>query len=159
MKWLVILSNTISMAQFQIHLSRFVSSSQWYVSLGVKRNLLTLGTQPLKLDFEDCQEHPVTQDWTVRSGCTHPPTPSPPSPEISSWLLFHQCIVDRTTVSKKELHFVLLGDIGLERPSIGGRDQNGKIIEEIITCFTLQTTLTRSSIEKAHRGRIPPRSM
>ena len=53
--------------------------------------------------------------------------------------------------AKKELHFVLLGDIGLERPSIGGRDQNGKIIEEIITCFTLQTTLTRSSIEKAHR--------
>ena len=163
----------ITLAKIRSHLS----CCDWfcqivYVSLWIKRNLLTLATQPLKLKAGDaCQEHPVTQDWTLRARWHPPSIPSPlppPSPEISTWLLLHQCssrcieIAERcTAVSHIKLYFVLRVDIvgDPERyPSIDVQDQNEKIIEEIITCFTLRITLTRSSIQKAHRGRFPPRS-
>ena len=95
------------------------------------------------------------------------PSPSSPLSQISTKNLLHGSSTVETwkyqevlaalqssvvySVDMKE-YFVLIADIEFQRSARRIRvDQNGKIIEEIITSFTLQITLTRSS-SKNHMG-------
>ena len=89
------------------------------------------------------------------------PSPSSPLSQISTKNLLYACTTVETwkyqevlaalqssvvySVYMKE-YFALIADIEFQRSARRIRvDQNGKIIEEIITSFTLQITLTRSS--------------
>ena len=102
-----------------------------------------------------CQEKPVTQDWADSPSPPHPchrfllRTCSMAAPLVETWKYQEVLAALQSSVvysvDMKE-YFALIADIEFQRSARRIRvDQNGKIIEEIITSFTLQITLTRSS--------------